>query len=52
MLKTTCGFDPTRRTSRNGVKNIYARAKNRNASIDLNTAPGNGTVWVLSMKYS
>jgi signal transduction histidine kinase len=46
------GFDPNQRTSRNGVKNIYARAKNRNASIDLNTAPGNGTVWVLSMKYS
>lgn len=46
------GFDAEQRTSRNGVKNIFARAKTRKAQIDLDTAPGRGTVWQLSMKHS
>ena len=42
------GFDPAVPTSRNGVKNIHARAQALNGNLSLHTAVGSGTRWELT----
>ena len=44
------GFDPELASHRNGLKNIYSRAREINAVVNLQTAPGNGTRWRISFK--
>jgi len=41
------GFDPSRRTSGNGLHNLKARAANLDGNIEWQTAPGSGTRVVL-----
>jgi len=41
------GFDPSHKTSGNGLNNLRARAANLNGTIEWQTAPGRGTKMVL-----
>ncbi|MEK9139344.1 MAG: ATP-binding protein, partial [Bacteroidota bacterium] len=43
------GFDPTKPTERNGVKNIYQRSAVLKGEARLTTAPGKGTRWDLTI---
>lgn len=45
------GFDPDLVTSRNGIKNIYARAKEIDAQVDLHTSRSGGTHWRISFRH-
>ncbi len=44
-----CGFDASRKSEGNGLRNIFARAEKLNATVHLKTAPGQGTKWTLNM---
>lgn len=41
------GFDPSKLTNRNGIKNLKSRAKQINAHLQINSAPGEGTEIIL-----
>ncbi|MFT4094209.1 MAG: tetratricopeptide repeat protein [Niabella sp.] len=43
------GFDPEKLTNRNGIKNLRSRARQINAVIHINSAPGSGTEIILSV---
>jgi two-component system, NarL family, sensor histidine kinase UhpB len=45
------GFDPNVITNRNGLKNIKARATQIGADLKLNSAPGQGTEIILTVKF-
>ncbi len=44
------GFDPSKPTNRNGIKNITSRAVAMNGKLNLDTSTGKGTRWNLSIK--
>ncbi|ULT46550.1 ATP-binding protein [Niabella defluvii] len=44
------GFDTTKLTNRNGIKNLKARAGQINADIQIKSAPGQGTEIILVVK--
>lgn len=44
------GFDPQLSTSRNGVKNIHARAEALDGTLNLDTCDGGGTRWTLTFE--
>lgn len=44
-----CGFDTTKATGRNGLKNMQARTEKWNGSFTIDTQPGEGTVTSVSM---
>jgi ligand-binding sensor domain-containing protein/signal transduction histidine kinase len=44
-----CGFDNTKETTRNGLKNMQARTEKWNGSFTINTQPGKGTVTNISI---
>jgi signal transduction histidine kinase len=41
------GFDPHAPVARNGLNNIRSRAQALDATIDITSAPGEGTTWIL-----
>ncbi len=43
------GFDPDIPTDRSGIKNIRTRARELSADLDLQTSPGKGTRWQISI---
>ncbi len=45
-----CGFDPEKCTGREGLRNIKARCGEMNGSLELETAPGQGTSWSMEVK--
>jgi ligand-binding sensor domain-containing protein/signal transduction histidine kinase len=44
-----CGFDRTKATGRNGLKNMQARTEKWNGSFTIHTQPGSGTITNVSM---
>jgi len=44
------GFDKTKATERNGVKNMHARTEKWRGQIDIKSSPGSGTVIAIAMQ--
>jgi signal transduction histidine kinase len=46
------GFQPNGKTTGNGLKNMRRRAKEVNATLEIKSSPGGGTITTLSVPIS